>query len=175
MATDDALQQMDEAITQTDFSGSAIMKEVTENMKSQRLPSPARPKADDPEYQFPEDPDELTSAQLGQLMLRFAAWEGYTHRLLGPVEAELVALEKESQIKVLGAGAGLRDELGKNAGRDTVEAAVLAFHPEFLPLTQRITKLKTAKASLESRATIYQAGWSALSREQTRRADERQR
>ncbi|KKK58347.1 hypothetical protein LCGC14_3045360, partial [marine sediment metagenome] len=73
---------------------------ATERVNAQRLPLPSKPKNNEPEYEFPTDPSSLTSTELGQLMLRFASWYGYTVRLLGTADSELTLVDAELKLTV---------------------------------------------------------------------------
>jgi hypothetical protein len=113
----------------------------------------------------------MSSVELGQLMLKYAGFHGYALRLLGIVDSELTALSAEYRMKVQMRGLDLRKVLGRVAF-EAVEAAVLKAYPDLIPLYKRITELQTVKVQLSTHAEIYNRHWTALSREQARRADE---
>lgn len=160
-------------VTVEGFDGREIFAWATDRLRRQRLPMPRRPSVADPEYEFPDDPEALTLVQLGQLMLRYAGYAGYTYRLLGILESELVALEREYRLKVGQYGIAVRERLGGRPAAETVEAHVLAEHTELLPLVKRLTELETVRANLKRAIEAYTLHWQALSREQARRSDER--
>jgi hypothetical protein len=153
------------------FDGKQVLDWAKGKLRAQRLPLPKKPAADKPEYEFPEDPDALTSVELGQLMLKYAAYHGYTLRLMGVLDAELTALESEYQLKVQTYGLEARQELGRVAF-DAIEAAVLQKRRELVGVKKRITELRTVRASLEASSQIYERHWNALSREQARRTSD---
>lgn len=153
------------------FSGAKVYDWAREKLKRQQLPLPKRPTSEQPEYEFPEDPDAVTSVELGQLMLRYAAYHGYTLRLMGVVDSELTAIESEYQLRIQTHGLVERQELGRVAF-DAIEAAVLVKYPELYAMKRRVTELRTIRVQLETSATIYERHWTALSREQARRAAE---
>ena len=141
---------------------------ATERVNAQRLPLPSKPKNKEPEYEFPTDPSSLTSTELGQLMLRFASWYGYTVRLLGTADSELTLVDAELKLTVHQRGLEIRDTLGR-VSADVVEAAVLKEHAELGPLNKRRLELTAVKIQLEARLKIYEKMHLALSRELARR------
>lgn len=159
-------------VTIEGFSGASIYDWAKKKLLEHRIPLPKSPKSDVADYEFPEDPDALTSTELGQLMLRCAAYAGRRNVQLGVLESELVALDREYKLKVGTLGLGIREELGGRPSQETVEFAVLNKHPELLPLYKRITELETIRANLKRQIETYQLHWQALSRELSRRFEE---
>ena len=51
-----------------------ILEWVKGKMKKHRLPLPKKPEGTDPKLEFPDDPDDLSSAKLGQLMLKMTSF-----------------------------------------------------------------------------------------------------
>ena len=140
-------------------------------MKGLKLPVPRKPKNTDPEFSLPDDPDALPSPEVGQLMMRFAAWFSYSVRLLGMADSELVLVESEYKLKVNSRGIKLREELGR-VSAEVVEAAVLAEDGDITEIYQRRLELLAIKTHLEARTKIYERGYSAMSRELSRRETE---
>lgn len=159
-------------VTVKGFSGRAIFGWAQSKLQDLSLPQPRRPATEEKEYDFPEDPDSLTTTELGQLMLRFAGYAGYRMRQLGVLESELVALDREWKLKVGSYGTSIREQLGGRPSIETVEAYVLNAHPELLPLYKRVTELETVRANLKRQVETYEYAWQALSREQSRRSDQ---
>lgn len=146
-----------------------LQKQSEEVIKKRKLPLLGKPAFDAPEFSFPNDPDSVTSTQLGQLMLRFAAWRGYAQRLLGTVDTELTVLEAEYKLKVGVEGLKVRKEMEGRPSADTVEAAVLERNEELAPLYERRLKLLAARTQLTARLVVYEGLYQALSRELSRR------
>lgn len=143
------------------MSNNEVIRSINERMTRHHLPQPKRPKGDEEEFTFPTDPERLSSVELGQRMLQLSAWQVYSLRLLGMVEAELNLLEHD----VIVSGLGKRNELGR-VNAETVRAAVLDDDDE---LRKRWQELETAQLQLETRAKIYERAWTSLSRELSRR------
>lgn len=155
-----------------DFDGKGIFKWSIDKMRSSRIPIPAMPDGKDEEYEFPENPDELSSTELGQLMLQVAAYGGKRNVQMGILESELVALDSEYKLKIGVYGVEIRESIGGRPSQETVEYAVLERHPELMPVYKRTTELKTVQANLRRQIETYQMHWQALSRELSRRFDE---
>ena len=110
-------------------------------------------------------------------MLKLAGFYGYAARLLGLLESELVLVESEYRLGINAAGLHLRgsESFGKRPSAEVVEAAVVTAeeehgdHSDLLDLRHRRLELLAVKAQLESRLLIYDKGYAALSREQSRR------
>lgn len=137
-------------------------------IKGLGLPLPRKSKGTDPEFSFPDDPDEMTSTEVGQLMFRFADWFAYATRLLGMVDSELVLVESEYKLKVNMRGIKLREKLGR-VSADVIESAVLAKDGDITEIYKRRLELLAIKTHLEARTKIYERGYQAMSRELTRR------
>lgn len=152
-----------------DVDSSELFDWATERVKRQNLPLPKKPRGADPEYDVVDDPDSLSSIELGQRMSRFAAWLTYCARLVGVVESELVLVEAEYKLKVNAAMIDAREALPGRPSADLVEAYVLRRDDELGPLYKRRLELVAIKAQLEPRLRIYEKAWQALSRELTRR------
>lgn len=146
-----------------------VMAWAKQNMKKHRLPEASKPTDDDPEIDFPDDPDRLTSNRLGQLMLRFTAFTGWALRLYGLADSEYALVESEYSRLVHSRGIEKRKTLGRVAA-DVVEAAVLAdADAELNELYERKLKLQTVRTQLDNRIKTYEKYYSALSRELSRR------
>lgn len=152
----------------TDISASEIDQWAKDIIRTKNLPSPAKPKEDSPEYIFPEDPSDLGQNALGQHMMRFASYFGYTQWLLGLADSEYALVDSEYKVHMNIAGLEIREKLGRVAA-DVVEAAVLDEDEELTPLYERRQKLTAVKIQLESRLKIYEKMYNALSRELARR------
>lgn len=155
-----------------DFSGKEIFEWSIAKMKASRIPIPAMPDGKDEQYEFPENPDDLTHTELGQLMLRIAAYGGKRNVQLGILESELVALDREYKLKIGVFGIEIREEMGGRPSHETVEFGVLERHEELMPLYKRMTELEVVRANLRRQCETYQEHWKALSRELSRRYDE---
>jgi len=139
-------------------------------MLKQRLPLPKKPRAADPEFQYPEDPGILEPIEIGQWMSKFTSYFNYVTSLLGRVTSELVLVEAEYKLQVN----SRRSEVIANLtitrpAAEVIEAEVLAQHDELGPLYERRLQLLTIKETLEARAKIYERGYQAMSRELSRR------
>jgi len=142
-----------------------------DRVKRQKLAVPKRPKTWVTEYEFPEDPALLSSLELGQLMLKLSAMYGYVLRLMGVLDAELVAVDAEYDSRVQTHALKVREELGR-VNKELREAHVVYKHKELRPLRHRRIELRTVRAILDTYARIYIFHHQALSREQSRRAEE---
>lgn len=152
-----------------EIDSKAIHEWAKGRIARQRLPLPAKPREDAAEFEFPEDPDNLSNTQLGQMMLRLSAWHSFGVRRLGEVESELLLVDAEFKLKVNSAGLKIREDLPGRPAADVVESAVLAQNGELGPLYKRRLELQAIKSQLEPRIKIYEKSWNALSREQARR------
>jgi hypothetical protein len=166
----DQMSETDE-MNDVGLDAKAIYSWALDRFNKQKLPMPAKPKEWVREYEFPEDPSMLTGMELGQLMLRLSASYGYVLRLLGVLDAELVAVDAEYEVRVMTYGIKAREELGR-VNREMVEAHVVYAHAELRGLRKRRVELRTVRAMLDTCAKIYLFHHQALSREQSRRAEE---
>lgn len=151
-----------------DLKSSDIHSWAEEKLRKQNLPLPAKPKGENVEYEFPEDPNSVTNIELGQLMAQFASFFGYTQRLLGLAESEFILVEAEYKLQIHTRGIKLREEHGRISA-DAIEAMVLGEDGDLTELYKRYLELLTIKTQLDSRIKIFQAAYSALSRELSRR------
>lgn len=139
------------------------------NMKRHKLPEPVKPRGEDPELSFPDDPDRLSSAKLGQLMLRTTSFLAWALKLYGLADSEYALVEAEYKIQINARGVNKRKEMGRVAA-DVIEAAVLADDEgELGELYERKLKLQTVRTQLDNRIKIYEKCYAALSRELSRR------
>lgn len=152
----------------TDVTTDDVLKWAREKMEKKRLPLPKRPRGKNPEFAFPDDPDTLSSNELGQLMMRMTSFFGYAQRLFGLADSEFALVDIEYKVKINAAGIAVREKLGRVAA-DVVEAAVLNESEDIGPLYERRLKLMTIRSQLESRLKIYEKLYQALSRELSRR------
>ncbi|KKN00880.1 hypothetical protein LCGC14_1133310 [marine sediment metagenome] len=152
----------------TDIKADDINTWAKEIIGKKRLPAPAKPKGKDPEYTFPDDPSTLSPTGLGQQMMKFASYFGYTQWLLGLADSEFALVDSEYKVNMNVAGIKIREDLGRVAA-DVVEAAVLHEDESLTPLYERRQKLLVIKIQLESRLKIYEKMYNALSRELARR------
>ena len=152
-----------------DVESGKVFDWATDRVRRQNLPLPKKPRGTDPEYDVVDDPDSLSSVELGQRMSRFAAWLTYCMRLVGTVESELVLVEAEYKLRVNAAMIDAREALPGRPSADLVEAYVLRESDELGLLYKRKLELVAIKAQLEPRLRIYDKSWQALSRELTRR------
>jgi hypothetical protein len=157
--------------TDVGLDGQAIYSWALERIKKQQLSLPAKPKQWVLEYELPEDPGLLTSLELGQLMLRLAAAYGYILRLLGVLDAEHTAIDAEYVTRVHTYALSARAELGR-VNKELVEAHVVFEHAELRGLRKRRVELQTCRVLLDAYSKIYIFHHQALSREQSRRAEE---
>ena len=142
---------------------------VNERMAKQNLPPPAKPKLKDPEFTIPTDPSKLTNHELGSRMLQTSAWYAYAQYLLGRCESELVLVEAEFRLKANVVMQELRKEVGR-INQEAIESIAVANNPEELGgLYERRVQLMSIRKQLESRILIYEKGYNAFSREQSRR------
>ena len=152
-----------------EISGKDIYDWATAKVEKLRLPVPTKPSFPSPEFELPDDPNRLTSTELGQLMLRMTAFYGYCLRMLGMVESELCVVEAEYKIKVHTASLEVRKEMEGRPAVDVVEAAVLAQNEDLTPLYKRRLELMAIRQQLDARLKIYEKCGSTLSRELSRR------
>jgi len=152
----------------TDVKADEVKAWAEERLAKQRLPLPKKPRGKEPEFEFPEDPDSLSSNRLGQLMLQMAAFGAYAQRLHGLADSEFALVEAEYKIKISAAGIAVRERLGRVAA-DVVESVVLGEDKTLGELYERRLQLQTVLTQLESRLKIYENLGKALSRELSRR------
>ena len=148
-----------------------IHEQVLEKMSKSGFPAPSKPSSKDEEITLPPDPSVLTSIELAQKLSKAAGWFSYCQYRLGQVESELVLQEAEYKIKLNLASIPIRQKLGRQ-NADVIEATVIADNPELEVKFSRIAELTSIKESLESRLSVYDKFYSALSREQSRRDTE---
>ena len=152
----------------TDIKADNINKWAKDIIGTKNLPIPKKPTGTDPEFSFPDDPSALSPTKLGQLMMRFTSYFGYTQWLLGLADSEFALVDSEYKIHMNAAGIEIRESLGRVAA-DVVEAAVLKNNSSLTPLYERRQKLIAVRIQLESRIKIYEKMNYTLSRELTRR------
>ncbi len=152
----------------TDVDSEEIMEWAKEKMKKQRLPTPKKPSYTDPKLEFPDDPDDLSSNQLGQSMLKMTAYLGWAISLYGIADSEYALVDSEYRVNVNSLGIEKRKELGRLSA-DVIEAAVLADNGSLGELYERRLKLQTVRIQLDNRIKIYEKYYAALSRELSRR------
>jgi hypothetical protein len=157
------------------MTGKEIFDKATEAVNSKGLPQPRKPNSKDPEFTFPEDPNQIRSIEIGQWMLKFTGFLTYTTRLLGLVDSELVGLDAEYKEAINNYAAETREKIGIRVNAEVVESAVLKAHPDLEPLYGRKVELNAIRVQLEARAKIYDKGYAAMSRELARREMESKR
>lgn len=165
------MTQSEQSTNDVGLDAKGIYSWALERVGRQKLALPKRPKKWVTEYEFPEDPAMLSSLELGQLMMRLAAMYGYVLRLMGVLSAELVAVDAEYDSRVHTHALKAREELGR-VNKELLEAHVVYHHKELRPLRYRRVELRTVHAILDTYARIYIFHHQALSREQSRRAEE---
>lgn len=134
------------------------------------LPLPKKPTGFSEEYEFPTDPTALSGMELAKLMGYLTACRGYLMRVLGMLEIRLVAYETIYEILL---GAGMAKAQGdKREVKEIVKARAITEDKNLKRLTQRITELRAQRQLLKTQDEIYSVQGAALSREQSRRADE---
>ncbi|KKK94257.1 hypothetical protein LCGC14_2684690 [marine sediment metagenome] len=153
----------------TDVKSKDLQAWAEIKMLKQRLPLPKKPKASDPEFAYPEDPGILEPIEIGQYMSRFTAWFNYATSLLGRITSELVLVEAEYRREVDSRCSEVLVDLPGKPTVKVIEAEVLKRFDELGPLYKRRLQLLTIKETLEARARIYERGYSAMSRELSRR------
>lgn len=130
------------------------------------------------DYDFPTDPNQLTSLQLGTLRLELSALRGYAERLLGEKEIYLHELElvfdymvgtsmltlaRSDAFKGLPRAAGVKEVL-RYQTIDSDDILKRLFH--------RIVEMKSEVEIFRLQFNIYEGHLQALSREQSRRESE---
>ncbi len=153
----------------TEVSSAEIRAWAEGKMGKQGLPLPTKPKGKDPKFEYPEDPSKLVSIEIGQWLAKFTGWLTYTMSLLGRVTSELVLVEAEFRLSINSLRSEVLADLSGRPAAEVVEAEVLTRHKELRPLYKRRLQLLTIKETLESRVKIYERGYSAMSRELSRR------
>ena len=152
-----------------DVDSDEVLGWATDRVARQNLPLPKKPKDFGDEYSIPDDPDDMESVELGQLIARFRSWIAYCVRLIGVTESEQVLLDDEWSLRMGAAMLDARNELGSGAKKDMLTAWALRESDDLGPLYLRRTQLKAVMAQLEPRLKIYERGYRALSRELSRR------
>ncbi len=152
----------------TEVSSKDIMDWTKEKMQKHHLPTPLKPEYTDPKLDFPDDPDDLSSNKLGQLMLQMTAFLGWALSLYGLADSEFALVDSEYKVQVNSLGIEKRKELGRLSA-DVIEAAVLADNEDLGELYERRLKLQTVRIQLDNRIKIYEKFYAALSRELSRR------
>ena len=152
-----------------DVKGKDIFDEATRKVNAKGLPQPKQPLVEDPEFQFPADPNNITSVEIGQWLYKFTGYFNHATRLIGLVESELVGLDAEYKLQIHSRSMDVRGQTSGRPNADVVEALVLRDNPSLEPLYSRRLELQTIKAQLEARIRIYEKGYQAMSRELARR------
>jgi hypothetical protein len=155
------------------MTGKEIFDSATKAVDSKGLPQPRKPEGKDPEFQFPEDPNQLKSIELGQWMFRFKGYLVWAIRLLGLVDSELVGISSEYKLANNKYLREAREEIGGRVTAEVVEIGVLRAHPDLEPLYSRQVELNAIKVQLEARVKIYEEAYAGMSRELTRREVEK--
>lgn len=139
---------------------------ATNAMKS--YPLPMKPKSFGKEYDFPEDIGNIPSMQLGNWLLKLAAWRGYTVRLLAQVEMEHTILDETFNAKVTKQLAGASE---KRVTKDQAVGKVLA-DLEDSQLKAKVIEKHGQLVGLKRILEIYTVQFEAVSREISRRGIE---
>ena len=155
------------------MTGKEIFDKATTAVNSKGLPQPKKPDIKDPEFTFPDDPNQLLSTALGQWMLRFTSYLVYAIRLLGLVDSELVGISSEYKLAINKYLREAREQVGGRVTAEVVELTVLRDHSDLEPLYSRQVELNAIKVQLEARIKIYEQGYASMSREITRREVEK--
>ncbi len=153
----------------TEVNSAEIQAWAEGKMSKQGLPLPTKPKGKDPKFEYPEDPSKLVSIEIGQWLAKFTGWLTYATSLSGRITSELVLVEAEYRLKINSFRSEVLADLPGRPAAEVVEAEVLTQHDELGPLYERRLQLMTVKETLEARARIYERGYSAMSRELSRR------
>lgn len=147
-----------------------VIKSTATTMSKLRLPTPSKVTVLEAEYEFPSDPESLSSTELGQKMLYFTGLVGHTQWRLGQLESKLIAISKEYSLRIQEHGLEWKEKSEvKRPSAELLEAAVLSEHPELKPMCQKKTELEAIQVQLESHVKIYEKAWASLSRELARR------
>ncbi len=155
------------------MTGKEIFDKATAAVNSKNLPQPSKPESKDPEFTFPEDPNQLKSIEVGQWMLRLTSYLVYAIRLLGLVDSELVGISSEYKLANNKYLREAREDIGGRVTAEVVEIGVLRAHPDLEPLYSRQVELNAIKVQLEARIKVYDQAYAAMSREITRREVEK--
>ncbi|KKK56056.1 hypothetical protein LCGC14_3068350, partial [marine sediment metagenome] len=83
-----------------DIKADGINKWAKDIIAKKNLPIPKKPKQGDPEFDFPDDPSELSPTKLGQMMMRFTSYFGYTQWLLGLADSEFALVDSEYKVNM---------------------------------------------------------------------------
>ena len=145
------------------------IKWVSTQMEKLNLPEVDRPTGLGEKYEFPDDPDTLTSNKLGQLLLRITAYNSYVVRVIGSVESDVLILE--TVYKELLAKYRRDNDFGKMTS-DAFENLAAVSDKEISEVRDRLVKRQALLIQLKSFASMYQLQYAALSRELARRGQE---
>ena len=127
------------------------------------------------DYDFPLDPATLTSMELGRLMLRLASLKGYSGDRLAREEIALHELDQVLEylvpLKMLDL---IRSDEFKDLPRaalvkEVLRSAAIDGDDLLKRLFHRSVDQRAAVARLKAQYEIYESGYYALSREQSRR------
>ena len=131
-------------------------------------PLPLKPKSFGKEYEFPEEVSNIPSLQLGNWLLKLAAWRGYTIRIVARIEMEYTIMDETFNAKVTKQLAQTSDK------RITKEQAVgkVLSDPEDTKLKVKVIEKHGQLVALKRILEIYTTQFEAISREISRRGIE---
>ncbi len=127
------------------------------------------------EYDFPTDPNILTSMQLGRIKLEMASLRGHVQSILGKQEIILHELEMVLDFMIpLEMLELVRSEEFRKLPRaalvkEVLRAAAIERNPLIKRLFHRTVETKLIAQRLRVQYEIYEGHYAALSREQSRR------
>jgi hypothetical protein len=153
------------------MDGRGLYESARDKVALHRLPNPTRPKAGEPQYTFPQSPGNLTSEQLGAMMLRLAGYLGYLLVKQGEVEAELIGVDAQFDTNIAALIPAIRAEHGR-LNKEEVRALAVNADIDLRKLYERLTELRSVEAILRGKIAAYTQHFQALSREQSRRDTE---
>jgi hypothetical protein len=137
--------------------------------KLKQVSLPRRPKSFGEEYDFPEDSSLLSDQELGTLMFRLTAWQGYVLRELMLVEARksVATYRYENRLRELVAGI-----TGRYKTKDVILAEAHSKDATLKGLLQEANDAALERDLWKRISDIYEVQVQILSREVTRRAFE---
>jgi hypothetical protein len=135
------------------------------NAEVKKFSLPVQPKTFGKEYAFPEDVTNVTSAELGNWLMKLASWRGYTLKLIAQADTEFSIMEETFNTMV---AKELSKETDKRVTKDMAIGKVLAIEGMGQLKVQLIEK-KAYVDSLKTVCEIYTVQFECVSREISRR------
>lgn len=136
----------------------------------QQISLPKRPKTFGEEYDFPEDPSLLSDNDLGTLMFKLTAWQGYILRELMLTETRRSVANYKYENRLQGIMPSIEHPMRKT--KDRVLAEAYEKDKVLKGLLQEVRDFTLERDQLKRVAEIYEVQVQILSREVTRRAYE---